>query len=381
MTVNYKGQECFFHTANPFFLERAGIFRCNTNETVLKSEQDRQKCVDVLHRSGNKLSWYNFRNEMPRIKGHMMISTCQYPYPEFERNCLTPHPNDLVGQIPVEGSKNQTYRNRYCALCNGNPLNTIINWRYEFICPFKDYESNKTKEKLSLNSCKCGHKSSCMVEDEMYPQGNCTWYYAPPKGHSKNHTICSPVETCPRTPSINMTASEYCELGLKCQAYMRIVYYNETYFKNFHCAICHGVRPAQLQNAPMIASFPTLSVFFEILVAACGSNCTEIKTKPLPGERYLTFAGFVASMLSLVFLLIVYFLLKRLRTRPGKIVMGLSISLLAYQTMLFVGESLTRSAAACSIVAIFLHWAILSAFAWMTVISYDVWTTFGARST
>lgn len=338
---------------------------------------------------------------MPGVKGHEMISTCHYSSSDLERNCLTPDPKDAFGPIPVEGKDNLTYRNRYCARCNGNQIENTTNWRMKLICRLKNNISNKTAEELRLNNCKSAHKSSCTIEDEKYFKDSCTWFYYPPKGHSKTHTICSPVETCPQTPVINTTASEYRELALKCQAYMRIVFSDGVYYKNFHCALCHGVDPIQLQSMVIPGVWPTLSIFFEISKAKVrrfvhhpmmtnGTNTTGplqndsyitvTKTQELPGERYLTSAGCVVSMVSLILLLILYLRFESLRTTPGKIIMGLSVSLLVYQTMLPVNQSLIRKSAACSIAAILLHYAILLSFAWMNVMSYNVWMTFGTKS-
>lgn len=387
------------HTlTDSLFLSLAYISSCNKNKTVQQSEQDRRQCISILYRQHTKfLYWFDFPAKMPRIKGHIMVNTCQSSTSDIQRKCLNPDPNDIFGRIPVEGSDNLTYRNRYCAVCNGNALKTTTNWRYELICNPRNHVRNKTAEELRLNSCMSASKPSCTIEDEKYFKNNCTWYYAPPKGHPKKNTICSPVKTCPKTPVITTTASKYRKLTLKCQAYMGIVYHNGVFYKNFHCALCHGVKPIQLQSMPITIVFPTISIFFETpkqkvkrhidhstdnngtnitRLLNNGSYCTKNKTKVLPGERYLTFAGFVVSMASLVMLLILYTTFKCLRTTAGKIIMGLSISLLVYQTILLLSQNLTRNAAACSIAAIFLHYAILSAFAWMSVMSYEVWNTF-----
>ena len=329
-----------------------------------------------------------------------MISTCQNSSTEIENKCLNPNDNTTLGQVPVEGSDNVTYRNRYCAFCNGNTPESITNWRYNLICSIIK-PSQKINKTLRLNRCVTNKNLTCTEEDEEYFENNCTWYYVPPNNRSKKHTICSPVKVCPQTPVINVTASEYRDLTLKCQAYMKIVYRGGTFYKNPHCALCHGVDPVQLEVAPGITYTPTISIFFEIPQPRFesdehppsfingtnttgqqnnGSSFTASNTKQLPGEQYLHLVGATVSTATLILLLILYSLVKPLRTTPGKIIICLSIWLLVYQAIMFASPSLSKKAVSCSIGAIFLHFAILSSFAWMTVMSYDVWKTFGKNS-
>lgn len=91
---------------------------------------------------------------------------------------------------------------------------------------------------------------------------------------------------------------------------------------------------------------------------------------------HVTFVGTLLSIISLCLLLSVYLSFKELRNLPGKCLMNLSLSLLSYQTIFLCAEKSTEVVALCKAVAIFLHFFILAAFAWMTVIGFDTANTF-----
>ena len=91
---------------------------------------------------------------------------------------------------------------------------------------------------------------------------------------------------------------------------------------------------------------------------------------------YVTFVGTLLSIISLCFLLRVYSSFKELRNLPGKCLMSLSMALLCYQVIFLCTAKSTEVVALCKAVAIFLHFFILAAFAWMTVMGFDTANTF-----
>ena len=330
-----------------------------------------------------------------------MISSCLNCSGGLQKDCSNPpDPDTDEAKIPVEGPDGHTYKNRFCALGNGINSHSVKSWGYELICnKLKGY--NKTQKLRDIiNSCIKNEDKNCLPQDEAFLRHNCTWYRAPPLNITKSHTVCSPVETCPHTPDINITALEYHELRLKCEAYMRVVYRNGTYYKNFHCALCHGIRPVEIQNPPHIGFGPTISIFFEIPkprphhdnektkieypsnvtagIISNGSKSSDTFTSKW--DTYISLISLSISMATLLLLLALYSLVKELRTTPGKIIIGLSTSILVYQTVLLASPLFTEDAVECSITAICLHFAILSTFAWMGVMSFDVWKTFGKSS-
>ena len=94
---------------------------------------------------------------------------------------------------------------------------------------------------------------------------------------------------------------------------------------------------------------------------------------------YITFIGTVLSVISLCFLLGVYLSFKELRNLPGKCLISLSWSLLCYQVIFFFIEKSKEVEAACKAIAIGLHFFVLAAFTWMSVIAFDTANTFQAQ--
>ena len=92
----------------------------------------------------------------------------------------------------------------------------------------------------------------------------------------------------------------------------------------------------------------------------------------------LTYAGCSVSFLSLLILVVVYGIFKELRTLPGKNLINLSIAMIFYHIFLFVAGS-RNIHRLCIIIAVLLHYFLLSSFAWMSVMAFDVAKTFVFR--
>ena len=339
---------------------------------------------------------------LPRIKGHAMISTCLNCSRQLQKKCSNSELGSEIDaeKFPVEGPDGHTYKNRFCALGNRIKPEDIKIWRFELLCRKMGAYNETEKIQEIINSCIRNRDQNCYSQDHEYLRRNCTWYFAPPPNITKRHTVCSPVKTCPQTPEINTTALKYEKLRQKCHAYMRVVYHDGTFYKNFHCALCYGIGPTDLRNPPIITLFPTIAIFFEIpkqkpkqeaiieyatnftngtVNISSNSSVQNQKTK-LALEVYFHLIGLSISMVTLVFLITLYSLVKELRTTPGKIIIGLSTSILVYQIILLASPQFTENAVPCSIAAVCLHFAILSSFAWMSIMSFDVWKTFGKNS-
>ena len=91
---------------------------------------------------------------------------------------------------------------------------------------------------------------------------------------------------------------------------------------------------------------------------------------------YITVIGTILSIISLCFLLSVYLSFNELRNLPGKCLINLSVALLCYQTVFLSAKKSTEVFALCKAVAIFLHFFILSAFSWMSIMAFDTAATF-----
>ena len=94
--------------------------------------------------------------------------------------------------------------------------------------------------------------------------------------------------------------------------------------------------------------------------------------------QILTYAGSSVSVLSLLILVVVYGMFKELRTLPGKNLINLSFAMMFYHVFLFVAGS-RNIEGLCIVIAILLHYFLLSSFAWMSVMAFDVAKTFVFR--
>jgi len=99
-------------------------------------------------------------------------------------------------------------------------------------------------------------------------------------------------------------------------------------------------------------------------------NGYKIRTTPA-SLQLLTLIGCIASIISLILLIITYILFAELRNLPGKIIINLAISLLLYQSVFFSAVK-HEDPDVCLAVAVLLHFFVLSSFTWMNVMAYDV---------
>ena len=106
-------------------------------------------------------------------------------------------------------------------------------------------------------------------------------------------------------------------------------------------------------------------------------NDTEVSRKVTP-LHILTYIGCTISMISLIFLLVIYIALPELRTLPGKNLVSLSCAMLLYHIFFLLTDQ-TDNPNICMAVSILLHYFLLSSFCWMGVMAFDAAKTFGAK--
>ena len=83
-----------------------------------------------------------------------------------------------------------------------------------------------------------------------------------------------------------------------------------------------------------------------------------------PNDQSLTlhvivYAGFSLSIITLLLLLVTYFLFSELRTYPGKMVIHLSCAMITMQSVYFASDPDVVSSAVCAVMGAFLHYFIL----------------------
>ena len=110
------------------------------------------------------------------------------------------------------------------------------------------------------------------------------------------------------------------------------------------------------------------------------STASRVKNESLSSHslalRIVTCVGFSLSIISLLILLVTYFLFAELRTYPGKKVMHLSCAMIIMQTGYFVSYPDVVPAAVCAVLGALLHYSILVMFLWMSVMACYTQKTF-----
>lgn len=96
--------------------------------------------------------------------------------------------------------------------------------------------------------------------------------------------------------------------------------------------------------------------------------------------RIITYVGFSLSFLSLLFLLLTYFMFAELRTYPSKMVMHLSVAMIAMKSVYFAADPDVVSSTVCAVMGSLLHYFILVVFLWMSVIAHNAQQTFSNLS-
>ena len=112
-------------------------------------------------------------------------------------------------------------------------------------------------------------------------------------------------------------------------------------------------------------------------------NRTILSLKSLPGVGELTYIGCSLSVLGTLAILITYGLFSELRTLPSKILMNLSVCLLATSLLFIIGGPVVQrfpNSDLCTAVAICLHFFYLAQFTWMSIFSFEMARNFHLAS-
>lgn len=97
-------------------------------------------------------------------------------------------------------------------------------------------------------------------------------------------------------------------------------------------------------------------------------ECTEI---------YLSYRKSI-SILSYIAIILFYTLMKELKNLSSKTIVALCATLLFADTTFLVATQHLNNKLACKVIAIILHWALLSAQVWTAVIAFDLLSRFGS---
>jgi hypothetical protein len=94
-------------------------------------------CVDYTYP-------FRIRSELyqPTVMPIWMVTSCltNYEYTSLEKNCTHPTETDIFlsnppAYIPMTSRRtNITYRNIYCAQCNNEKVESLIEWSFQIVC-------------------------------------------------------------------------------------------------------------------------------------------------------------------------------------------------------------------------------------------------------
>ena len=116
-------------------------------------------------------------------------------------------------------------------------------------------------------------------------------------------------------------------------------------------------------------------------VMICKENLTSLKPVPesVQGQGFqgeLTLVGNCLSLSCLTFTLVVHIAVPRLRTVPGRCIMCLSLSLFCAQLTFQFSAIASADFGVCISLAMVQHYFWLASFCWMSVLAYDLSSTF-----
>ena len=95
------------------------------------------------------------------------------------------------------------------------------------------------------------------------------------------------------------------------------------------------------------------------------------------GQTVLSIIGAIFSLLGCFITLITICAFKSLQNRISPVLGNFIVSLVLAHVLFLAGGDQTQNPTACAIVAMFLHYLWLSSFAWMNILGFDLFVTFG----
>ena len=291
-----------------------------------------------------------------------------------QRECLR-----YAFPVCIESHKKEIrrFRNLQCALCHGfkpNDLETECKSLGGGVSPpltiFFDFSSTSkysiTIEERTENEIKMTKQEMSCSLDEVYD---------PYVGSCKK--IVSTVSQNGHQSSKNNESIKTDDEGNKPGLYSNCIFivFNETDYVR----LSNGSIYLKLHNK--IYDNRTYIIRGNILLLCVNFSRNLTRTEQGYGDNeiaktpeylyFLTSVGCIVSMVSLVLLLVTYILFAELRNLPGKIMINLAFSLLLYQSVFFAAAKHDNQEI-CLVVAVFLHFFVLSSFTWMNVMAYDV---------
>ncbi|XP_060865092.1 uncharacterized protein LOC132941171 [Metopolophium dirhodum] len=342
--------------------------------------------------------------------------------------------DSMLGNPVTSRATGHAYRNRFCAVCNGDAADPIL-WDTRIVCNTL-LGVAADAEQAVLDTLRYDATAGKWEVKYIGDTYNCDQIVVPPATTRIRKCLPNAVVTChPQWPNN--------EIRSNCEAYTTVMYYDSLPYKNIHCAICNHVLVqnvtcqtisihVRFPNQFAVRSFTALFVaqpghrecrgpdmFYDPFNKTCQSlrtsvaddgvllNCSVVAMYSAPPEgwrppnaeaeyvtlengtmavcadanrpataetlRYvvLTYVGLGVSAVLLIVHLAVFAVLPEMKNLSGKNLASFCVSLLGSYAAFLVGNWLTGPA--CYAGAAFTYYAFLTSFAWMLVMSFDCW--------
>ena len=358
----------------------------------------------------------------PEGDGLWMVNRCgsEWPNDTVRTKCELVPVNDTDGYLPVLGYDNTTFRNRYCAICNGVerfepwPLDVEVDSEDKHLAKKLLRPGKNQTRRYCLNnvidSCPRGKRFESCIDGDValvshrefhFKNADCATCFGLPSEtfscftwklnfclHIQQTQIVDKValiEFIPFSEVMNPVVYVYEEVKkyvpTKCNGSV-VLYTTEDYTKMANWSI-YVKKTSSLYDYGEYDILPNKSVticqYFEMRIL--NKTRQTVRYNKPPGLGYVTFISFLLSILCLIFLLVTYLLFPQLRTLPGKNLMNFAASLLLFQVFWLPLNftEVTSDKPACKAVAVLEHYFLTGSFVGMSVIAFHTCKVF-ARS-
>ena len=337
-------------------------------------------------------------------KRTLLIGQCRkgWTNEKIERKC---HMTDetIYGFVPVTDNVTMmSYRNMYCAICNGVLERKLIFWQINITCDDSFVPSS--------------------AEDffEGFEKHGCVNQLFPPEEVEPTLRQCEiDRDGCSENNCSNNEVKQLCEGGFT----MRLSYKpSKVIFKNPFCALCHGyaenfvTKQYTCGRQPFSVGRDLGAYSFSLLMDFSDSGCTKLKLdgkdgfseecdmndmingsagicdeadtlcqeafrKSSSNSDWMGLVSIICLSLSIVCMvcrIIAHPLVKVYHNLPNEMQLSLIFAMLLTAICFLTGPTQVNRRYICSGIGVAMHWMLLASFLWMNAIAYDMFKVFSS---
>lgn len=303
--------------------------------------------------------------------------------------------NDTFYFIPATSMAHVTYRNGFCALCNGDIENATF-WnatssgaadRVRVVLP--DVVENEPS--FHLRPCsEYAPNDNCTQAVPGWASRRCKAYYAPVQdaedplgqvyrnvycaicnGANISALTCSPAQHLSNVSVISRKTNLLPPAGGPpnlAALFKPVVRTASCYVEhNSHCYI---------KSAPTFYSARS-RMGVEIMLNETNASSPETTRRELTGHykihNYITVVSMSLSIFCLVLKIVVFCFYREARSFSSKCTLCLSVTLLLTQLLFLLTSCLPLPGVVCASTAVLIHYGFICTFLWTTVLSFDIW--------